>query len=147
MPPKKKLMKAVGQCSISSFLSKSTSAVLPRSVSENGSGASKLSDPSASNADLTKSLPSAPAPDEGVQQTAPSQTSETVQKLSKRKVQDSWFRIWPWLFEEKGALFCRKCVDTKQKNVFATSGCQVFKTSSMSRHEKSDEHIFNQCLK
>ena len=57
----------------------------------------------------------------------------------KRKHQDRWLKIWPWLFFEKGKMFCKECLKHGKNNAF-TSGCETFKTSSMSRHEETDDH-------
>ena len=73
---------------------------------------------------------------------SPSSSEQSGHKAKKtRKIQDNWLKIWPWLYVENDVLFCRICVDSKRKNVFATEGCKVYKTSSMTRHEKSEEHV------
>ena len=68
---------------------------------------------------------------------SPSSSEQSGHKAKKtRKIQDNWLKIWPWLYVENDVLFCRICVDSKRKNVFATEGYKVYKTSSMTRHEK-----------
>ena len=59
--------------------------------------------------------------------------------VEKRKFQHRWLKVWPWLFEQNGKMFCKVCIDNKKDNSF-TGGCHTFRTSSMVRHEATEDH-------
>ena len=64
---------------------------------------------------------------------SPSSSEQSGHKAKKtRKIQDNWLKIWPWLYVENDVLFCRICVDSKKKNVFATEGENVTLVFKMS---------------
>ncbi|XP_045184286.2 E3 SUMO-protein ligase KIAA1586-like [Mercenaria mercenaria] len=71
-------------------------------------------------------------------QSEPEATASTSK--NNRKIQSNWFKLWPWLYESDGVLYCEPCVDNKKKNNFVT-GCAVYKTTSMTRHEALSDHI------
>lgn len=66
-------------------------------------------------------------------------SKEKKDTKEERNFQERWLRIWSWLEFRDNKMFCSMCIKYKKANAF-TSGCQTLKTSSMYRHEASDDH-------
>ncbi|XP_062573421.1 zinc finger protein 862-like [Saccostrea cucullata] len=64
---------------------------------------------------------------------------ETSKSAEKRKFQSSWLKLWPWMIYESEKMFCTICKERGKDNIF-TQGCGTFKTSSLNRHENSQDH-------
>ena len=149
MPPKKKLKRPDNQGLISNLFKSSTqdkpfnpvsSQTLPGPESDKQPVTNVTESDSTQIVDRVSSSSEQSLPSTSDENLSPSSSEQSGHKAKKtRKIQDNWLKIWPWLYVENDVLFCRICVDSKRKNVFATEGCKVYKTSSMTRHEKSEE--------
>lgn len=64
---------------------------------------------------------------------------EKPKEKKERHFQECWKSSWAWLDFKDNKMFYKICMENKKSNAF-TSGCQTFKTSSMIRHEASDDH-------
>ena len=64
--------------------------------------------------------------------TCTSLEEEKITSSASRTFQENWKRDHFWLRYDsnKNAIFCRVCENANCKNIFATSGCQNFRTSS-----------------
>ena len=142
MPPKKKLKRPDNQGLISNLFNPVSSQTLPGPESDKQPVTNVTESDSTQIVDRVPSSSEQSLPSTSDENFSPSSSEQSGHKAKKtRKIQDNWLKIWPWLYVENDVLFCRICVDSKRKNVFATEGCKVYKTSSMTRHEKSEEHV------
>ena len=74
--------------------------------------------------------------------TCTSLEEEKITSSASRTFQENWKRDHFWLRYDsnKNAMFCTVCENANCKNIFATTGCQNFRTSSLNDHIASKDH-------
>ncbi|KAK3099721.1 hypothetical protein FSP39_008564 [Pinctada imbricata] len=61
-----------------------------------------------------------------------------------RKFKPEWTIKWSFVRYdvEKNAMFCKLCEKSGRNNIWTTSGCDRFKADAISKHAKTDDHLF-----
>ena len=94
------------------------------------------------NEKATDSVADTSGPSTQTKETMP-QSSETVQMAKEVHVfQSNWLSKFPWLRvdDTKDKMFCDLCIKHKKNNTL-TNGSSNFRTSTLTRHAESKDHV------
>ena len=77
--------------------------------------------------------------EDGVKPNASSSSTET--KQTERGFHKNWLRLWERLLYDHSArkMSCKHCMAQKKENTF-TKDCTTLRTSSVTRHEETEDH-------
>ena len=68
---------------------------------------------------------------------------EPPSKKPKRDFKEEWRAEFPWIVFDRNTMFCKICIDTKQKNTFTVSGSTNFQQSALKDHAKSKRNLLS----